>query len=381
MTSSRPSPAADRRRSELRVVIAPDSFKGSASASAVASALAAGWRRVRSGDDLRLLPIADGGEGTMDSFEIAFPEAERRPVRVTGPDDRAIDTYWLRLPDGRGVIELAATSGLPLLAQLQPLSAHTAGFGEAIAHAISEGVTGLILALGGSASTDGGAGALMALGAELLDEHGGSIARGNAGLGALRVAHLDAARSALPPTVILGDVSNPLTGPRGAAAVFGPQKGADAAQLATMDAHLAHFADVIGLDPRIAGAGAAGGTAYGFLALGAQIRAGSDVVLEMLQLEDVVRGADLVVTGEGHYDSQSSSGKGPFAVARTALEADVPVALVAGGISAPTDDFTTAISLSRLAGSTKHALEHTENWLSRAGEELASGFSPTERAG
>ncbi|WP_314149630.1 glycerate kinase, partial [uncultured Leifsonia sp.] len=154
------------------VVVAPDSFKGSASATEVASALADGWRSVRPGDVVRLAPMADGGEGTLDAFEVAVPGAVRHPVRVTGPSGDEVDASWLLLPDGTALVELAETSGLGLLRRPAPHDAHTIGFGQAIAAALDAGATALLLAIGGSASTDGGAGALTALGARLLDADG-----------------------------------------------------------------------------------------------------------------------------------------------------------------------------------------------------------------
>ncbi len=167
------------------VVFAPDSFKGSATAAEVASALATGWSSVRPGDRVVLAPMADGGEGTLDAFEVAVPGSTRRPVRVTGPDGAPRDASWLLLPDGTAVVELAETSGIGLMPSLAPFDAQTTGFGQAIAAALDAGATGLLLAIGGSASTDGGAGMLTALGARLLDAAGGAVVPGNRGLASL----------------------------------------------------------------------------------------------------------------------------------------------------------------------------------------------------
>jgi glycerate kinase len=229
-----------------RVVIAPDSFKGTASAADAASALAAGWRSVRPTDELVLRPMADGGEGTLDAFESAVPGAQRMPITVRGPVASPVSTHWLLLPDGTGVVELAATSGLTLLDPLAPLDAHSAGFGEAIAAALDAGVTRLMLALGGSSSTDGGAGALAALGARFDDGSGAAVPLGNRGLGTLARVDLSGLRP-LPPggAVILGDVTNPLLGDTGAAAVFGPQKGADAATVDVLESNLARLARLV----------------------------------------------------------------------------------------------------------------------------------------
>ena len=269
-----------------RVVIAPDSFKGTASAADAASALAAGWRSVRPADDLVLRPMADGGEGTLDAFESAVPGARRMPVTVRGPVSAAVETHWLLLPDGTGVVELAATSGITLLDPLEPLDAHTAGFGEAIAAALDHGVERLLLGLGGSASSDGGMGALAVLGGRFLDAARRPVRLGNRGLGTLARVDLSGLRP-LPHggAIILGDVTNPLLGELGAAAVFGPQKGADAATVEVLESNLARLARLVPSGGRVAsearvsrsadlattpGAGAAGGTGFGLLAWGAR---------------------------------------------------------------------------------------------------------------
>ncbi|WP_241986517.1 glycerate kinase, partial [Cryobacterium fucosi] len=179
---SNPPSRTPARAGGRAVVIAPDSFKGTIGASDAARRIAAGWASVRPQDRLRLLPMADGGEGTLDAFELAVPGATRMPVTVPGPDDRPVDTHWLLLPDGTGVVELAATSGITLLDRLRPLDAHTLGFGQAIAAALDHGVTRLLLAIGGSGSTDGGSGMLRALGAVLLDSAGRPVPPGGRGL-------------------------------------------------------------------------------------------------------------------------------------------------------------------------------------------------------
>ncbi|MEF2978805.1 glycerate kinase [Subtercola sp. YIM 133946] len=242
----------------LNVVVAPDSFKGSATAAEVAAAIGAGWRDARPDDTVQLLPMADGGEGTIDAFALAVPGAIRIAVRVTGPDDRPVEAEWLWLPPapgdtgtgGTGVVELANTSGITLLDPLRPLDAHTIGFGQAIAAALDHGVDKLLLAIGGSSSTDGGAGALSALGARFLDGAGEPIVPGARGLAALASADLTGLR-ALPTdgAVVVTDVTNPLLGENGAAAVFGPQKGADPDTVGELDAALATLARVLGADP------------------------------------------------------------------------------------------------------------------------------------
>ncbi|GIT80871.1 hypothetical protein LLS1_25400 [Leifsonia sp. LS1] len=384
----------------LTVVIAPDSFKGSASAAEVAEALAAGWAEVRPGDEVVLAPTADGGEGTSDAFAAAVPGSVRHPVRVLGPSGDLVDASWLELPDGSAVVELAETSGLGLLHAPAPFDAHTIGFGQAIAAAVDAGTTSLLLAIGGSASTDGGAGVLTALGARLLDGAGTDIAPGNRGLAALVRADLTGMRP-LPPggARILSDVSNPLLGPRGAAAVFGPQKGANLQDVPQLDAGLARFAEVLdaaavpgarasgrpsdvgrgaaGVGAREVsaddpGTGAAGGTGFGLRIWGADMTAGAPAVAEALGLPARIASADLVITGEGRYDSQSASGKAPEHVAELARRAGVPVLLAAGAIAAEPTSFADSVALADLAGGSAAAIADPLRWARAAGAALAS---------
>jgi glycerate kinase len=347
------------------VLIAPDSFKGSASAAAVAAALGEGWSSVRPADRVVLAPMADGGEGTLDAFQVAVPGSVRHPVTVLGPAGQDVGASWLQLPDGTALVELAETSGLAHMPELAPLDAHTFGFGQAIVAAMDAGATGVLLALGGSSSTDGGVGALAALGARFTDAAGRPIRLGNRGLGTLARADL----SGLPPLPaggvrILSDVTNPLLGPSGAAAVFGPQKGANPDQVIGLESGLARLARVLGRRPDATGAGAAGGAGYGLLAVG-----------EALGLPASVEAADAVVTGEGRFDSQSAAGKVPAYVSALARDAGVPALLVAGSIEAPTDDFAGAVSLSELAGGSAPAIADATRWARAAGAELAKLYA------
>ncbi len=363
-----------------RVVLAPDSFKGTASAADAAAALAAGWRSVRPADELVVRPMADGGEGTLDAFASAVPGATRMPITVRGPVSAPVSTHWLLLPDGTGVVELAATSGITLLDPLEPLDAHSAGFGEAIAAALDHGVDRLLLALGGSASSDGGAGALVALGARLLDEAGRPVPLGNRGLASLASVDLSGLRP-LPAggALILGDVTNPLLGPLGAAAVFGPQKGADAATVELLEANLAGFARLTadaaaGSGDRLAespGAGAAGGAGFGLLLWGAEMGGGAALIASTVGLDEAIAGADLVITGEGRFDGQSEAGKAPTVVAGLARGAGVPTALVAGAITAEPRGFAASVALAGLAGGGAAAMAEPLRWLEAAGVELA----------
>jgi len=372
----------------LRVVIAPDSFKGTATAIEVAGAIAAGWASVRPVDELRLMPMADGGEGTLEAFALAVPGARRMPVIVTGPDDRSVGAYWLLLPGergGTGVVELANTSGLTLLDPLQPLTAHTLGFGQAIVAALDHGVDRLLLALGGSSSTDGGLGALTALGARAADAAGRPVEAGGLGLGAVTTLCLADLR-AQPPggAQILCDVTNPLLGPLGAAAMFGPQKGATAQQVAFLECGLARFAalaaaavwagptGLMAVDPETPGAGAAGGTGFGMLNWGANLAPGAAAVGTALGVPAAVAGASVVITGEGRFDVQSAAGKVPSYVAGLAADARARAYLVAGRIEAGTERFAGAQSLRQLAGSGAAAQSDPLRWITLAASRLAA---------
>ncbi|MFS0735018.1 glycerate kinase [Microbacterium sp. 1P10UB] len=365
----------------MSVVIAVDSFKGSLPAAAAAQALAEGWRRALPATDLRLLPMADGGEGTLDAFAATVPGARRIPVRVTGPAGSPIDAAWLllpptpRAPAGTAVVELAATSGIELLGTaLRPLDAGTRGVGHAIAAALDAGVSRVVVGIGSSASTDGGAGLLQALGADLTDAAGTAIADGGRGLAALAAVDLTGLRP-MPDggVTVLTDVRNPLLRADGAAAVFGPQKGATPAEIRMLDDALARWAALSGVDPRTPGAGAAGGAGYGLLVWGAILQPGASAVGELIGLEQAVAAASVVITGEGAFDGQSSAGKVPGHVAALAAAQGVPVLLVAGRIApdAATDAFAHTVSLTELAGGTAGAMRDPRRWLRAAGESLA----------
>ncbi|MEG8034079.1 glycerate kinase [Sphingomonas sp. LR61] len=342
----------------MRIVVAPDSFKGTATAASVAQAVRDGWLAERPDDDVVLVPMADGGEGTLEAFATAVPGAVRVPVTVTGPAGAPVETWWLMLPDGRAVVELAATSGLPLLDELLPDTATSRGFGEAIAAALDAGATGLVLGIGGSASTDGGRPVLEALGYD-------------GDRGALR---------ALPPlgVTVLTDVTSPLLGPTGAAAVFGPQKGIEPSRVAFFDELLAAWAARFpSVDPVTPGAGAAGGVGFGLLAWGATLARGADGVAEVLGLADRLTGADVVISGEGRYDGQSAAGKVP-SVVRSLTATHAPGArsmLVAGAIEASLDDYAAAASLTVLAtqttGEPDDALADPLRFATIAGQRLA----------
>lgn len=362
----------------MRIVIAPDSFKGSIGATAAAAALAAGWQAARPDDDVTEVPLADGGEGTLDVLAAAVAGARWHDARVTGPGGQPVDCRWLELPGRIAVLELARASGLPLLTAPDPLGAHTAGLGEVAGLALDSGARQIVITLGGSASTDGGTGALAALGARFLDSAGHALPRGGGGLPDLATADLAGLRRPPPGGVsCLADVTAPLLGAGGAAAVFGPQKGADPGQIARLDQGLARLAALLGGDPAAPGAGAAGGTGYGFAAAwDALIRPGAPELCRIAGLERALDGADLVITGEGRYDRTSLAGKVAGAVFAAAAAAGVPVALVAGQFADDPPPAASALSLSQLAGSPAAALAAPARWLRLAGQRLASGPDP-----
>ena len=365
----------------MKIVIAPDSFKGTLSARDAARAIAVGWGRVHPGDRLVLLPQADGGEGTLDAVETAVDGAERRSAgTVTGPDGSPTPGEWLQLPDGTAVVELAQSSGLPLMRAADARGATTRGLGQVIRSALTHGATSLVVGLGGSASTDGGAGALSALGLRLLDARGSELADGGAALA--RLGSVD--RSGLlaaPPggVVLLSDVNAPLLGPTGAAAVFGPQKGATPGEVAELDAALATFAAVLGGDPSAAGAGAAGGTGFGLAsAWGAELRSGADFIAELTGVDAAIADAQLLLLGEGRFDEQSLGGKAVGGLLARAAAAGVPVGVIAGQVALDAAEPWT-IALSRLAGSGAEAMASPEVWLHAAGAEAARHFATHQR--
>lgn len=355
------------------VVIAPDSFKGSLSAREVAQALADGWKSERPHDTIVLIPQADGGEGTLDAIEAAVPDARRRSAgEVTGPDGRGVPGYWLELDGGVGVVELAVSSGLPLMGMLDPLRATTRGVGEVIAAALDAGARRIIIGLGGSASTDGGAGALAALGLTMVDEQGDLVPDGGRAL--LDIVGVDPTNLRPAPAdgvVLLSDVTAPLLGSHGAAAVFGPQKGATPEDIVELDAALAHFSRLLGGDPTAPGSGAAGGAGYGFAAgWGATITAGSEFLAELSGLPAAIASADVLLTGEGRFDSQSLGGKVVGQLLELAHRHGLGIGVIAGQVTVDTDVWTA--SLTELAGSVDAAIAETRTWLVAAGARAAA---------
>jgi glycerate 2-kinase len=323
-----------------RVLLAPDKFKGTLTAAEVAAHVATGLRAVVPDVDVRVVPVADGGDGTLAAAEAAG--FERVVVTATGPTGMPRASAFGRR-GSEAVVELAEISGLAQLpdGRLVPLTATSRGTGELIAAALDAGCRRVVVGVGGSACTDGGAGMVEALGAKLVDAEGSPVQPGGAALVDAVELDLSGLHPALREAelVVASDVDNPLTGPKGAAAVYGPQKGATPEQVEQLDRALAHWADLVakatGADRReTPGAGAAGGVGFGLVAvLGATTRPGAQLVFELTGLLEELEAADLVVTGEGSLDRQTLHGKAPAAVAAAARDAGVPVVAVAGRVT------------------------------------------------
>ena len=364
-----------------RVVLAPDKFKGSLTAAEVAAAVAAGLVDVLPQLETIMLPVADGGDGTVAAaLSAGFDEIIVDAVGPTGEPVRA--PYAL---DGdRAVVELAAIVGLTMLPEgrFDPLGSSTYGLGVVLADAIRHGATTIVLGLGGSASTDGGSGMVQALGARLLDADGNDLPPGGGNLTRLARLDLSPLRDTLGDTTVIvaSDVDNPLLGPNGAAAVFGPQKGADPDEVQRLEQSLRQWSQLVSEatgrnDAERAGAGAAGGAGFAALALlNAEIRPGIELILDLIDFDRRVVGADLVVTGEGSLDQQSLAGKAPIGVARAAAGVRVvavagrlqlsPQALREAGISA-------AYALTDLEPDLDRCIAHASSLLHRVGAQIA----------
>jgi glycerate 2-kinase len=368
----------------MRVVVAPDKFKASATAAQVAAAIAAGMRRVRPDLDIAEVPVADGGDGTV----AAALAAGFGPVRTTaeGPVGEPVETTFALL-DGTAVIEMADVAGLRRLPASgpAPLIASTYGVGEVIEAALDTGARTIVLGIGGSATTDGGAGMVQAIGVRLTGDHGEDLARGGAALArlsAINTAGLDP-RIGSAAMIVASDVSNPLLGPSGAAAVFGPQKGATSADIAALEAGLARWASLTsaatGRDVSGApGAGAAGGTGFAALAyLGGRLVPGAELMLDLTGFSAALDSADLVITGEGSLDRQTLAGKAPAGVAKAAAGHGVPVHVVAGrveltGAELKGAGFSRAYSLTDLEPDQTVSMARTGELLAQVGALIAA---------
>lgn len=373
-----------------RVVLAPDKFKGTLTAAEVAEHLAVGIRTERADAELRVVPVADGGEGTLAAAEAAG--FARVTVTATGPTGLPVQTAFALRGD-EAVVELAAVSGLGQLpdGRPEPLTATSRGTGELLAAALDAGARRIVVGIGGSACTDGGAGLLQALGARITRADGTAVSAGGAAL--LDAARLDLSGLhlglAAATVVVACDVDNPLTGRRGAAAVYGPQKGAGPQDVERLDVALARWAGVVnaatGADLRDRpGAGAAGGVGFGLLTLGATLRPGAELVFELAGLPEALAGADLVITGEGSLDEQTLHGKAPAAVARLALDKGIPVVAVAGRVVLTEAElaaagFSAAYALLDVAGRPQEAFTAPGPLLERLGHDIARGHLGSSR--
>ena len=317
----------------MKAAVAMDSFKGSLTSLEAGHAVKNGILSVCPDAEVTVLPLADGGEGTIDAIA-PFVGGKVRSVTVTGPLGRPVEASYVFV-QGSGIayIEMAKAAGLTLLKEDErdPLNATTYGVGEIMKDALDNGVKELVICIGGSATNDGGAGMLQALGAKFLDKDGNEISRGCTGLKDIVSADLTDLLCRDVKITVASDVTNPLCGPDGASFVYAPQKGASDKMCAEMDGWLLHFASVCGFDPFEPGTGAAGGMSFALKNfLGASVESGADIVLKITGAEELIRNCDIVVTGEGRMDSQTVSGKGPFKVLKLGQKYNKPVYGITG---------------------------------------------------
>ena len=356
------------------ILIAPDSFKGSASSTQVAQALAQGWLSLRSYDEVICAPFADGGEGTLECVESVSAQSIRIPIRVQGASGVEHDSFWLLVNGDTAVIEMAALCGITTLPTLDAMGAHSYGLGQAISAALDDiRVKEILISVGGSASTDAGVGALMALGFEFLDNNKVPVGKGGQAL--LSIAEIVTPSELVLPDrgiKVLVDVQSPLIGATGAAHVFARQKGADSEQIESLDRGLAHFLSVTGSEDA-PGFGAAGGTSCGLaVLLGAQIVSGVETLASLVGLDEKIRAADCVITGEGAFDSQSFAGKVVGHILERAKAHDRMV-MIACGVN-KNEAAATIVSLVELAPSIESAMSQTSTWLIECGKVLAERF-------
>jgi glycerate kinase len=371
----------------MRIVVAPDKFEGSLSADEAARAIEAGLRRARPDAEVVRLPVGDGGAGTLAAVLAAG--FERVAVRASGPTGEPVDAA-IAVQGASAFVEMAEASGLRRLpgGVKAPRDATTYGTGELVRAALDRGARQLVLGIGGSATTDGGSGMASALGVRLLDGRGGDLPPGGAAL--LRLARIDT--SGLDPRVaevdvtVASDVDNPLVGPQGAAAVYGPQKGAGPDDVLLLDSALRRYARVLAADLGVdladtPGAGAAGGLGAGAIAfLGASLRPGIELVLELVGFAEAAAGADLVITGEGKLDAQSLRGKAPFGVARAATGQGVPVVALGGVVEVAERElraagFEEAHALTELEPDVERCIAEAAPLLERLAERLGRAWS------
>jgi len=383
------------RRAPLKILVAPNAFKESLSAIDAARSIAKGIRRGLPNARITEVPIADGGDGTLEAVISGTGGRILRTV-VTGPLGNRIATEYGITGDGKtAVIEMSRSSGLALVPQARrnPMRTTSFGTGELIRAALGRGVSRILLGIGGSATVDGGIGALQALGVSFLDRHGKPVGCGGAGLLAIAKIELGSLNPTLKRVEILVacDVDNPLTGPKGAAAVFGPQKGATPAMVKQLDHGLARLAALIRhitgkRFARIPGTGAAGGIAGSFLGLlDAKLRPGSELVFDLLKLDKIVPKMDWVITGEGQIDFQTQFGKGPGMLAKLAAQHGVPVVGIAGSVADNAGElsskgFTALFSITNRPMDLAAAMQEAPRLIERTAEQVArlirAGYRP-----
>ncbi len=369
----------------MKIVVAPDSFKGSLSAKEASDAIELGIRRVLKDAEIVKVPMADGGEGTVQSL-VDATNGTLIKLNALDPLCREVEAFYGILGDGKtAVIEMAAASGLPLLkeGEKNPMLTTTYGTGQLIKHALEMGCRSIIMGIGGSATNDGGAGMASALGVRFLDEEGKEIGPGGGALGRLRSIDARALDKRISECSLIAacDVSNPLAGSEGASFVYGPQKGANKAMVDILDKNLRSYGEMLEKYfsksiIHISGAGAAGGLGAGLLAfLNAKLMRGIDIVIETTGLEEKLRDADLVITGEGMIDHQTMYGKTPYGVAKLAAKYKIPVVAIAGGIGEGDEvlydnGFSSIFSIMEKPMSLETAIENSKVLLQRTTERI-----------
>ena len=374
---------------KMKIVIAPDSFKGSLTAKQVAESIERGIRKVEKNIHIEKVPMADGGEGTVQSL-VDATNGRMIYTKVFDPLMREIEAFYGILGDGStAIIEMSAASGLPLISKEEknPLVTTTYGTGQLFMHALNQGCRSFIIGIGGSATNDGGAGMMKALGIRFIDSKGQDIGFGGGELDKIHTIDISGLDNRILDCniTVACDVDNPLCGLRGASRVFGPQKGATEEMVEVLDSNLAHYAKVIKNQLGISiidvpGAGAAGGLGGGLMAfLKAKLRRGIDIVIDATGLEESVKGAALVITGEGSIDYQTQFGKTPYGVAMVAKKYDIPVIAIAGSIGKDAyalykKGFNSIFSIVDKPMTLEEAIENGEVLLENTAERIMRGI-------
>lgn len=369
----------------MKIVIAPDSFKESMTAQKACDAIERGLKKIIKNVEFIKVPMADGGEGTTQSL-VDATGGKFYHTESTGPLGEKVNSVFGILGDGKtAILEMASTSGLEIVPREKrnPMLTTTFGTGELIKKAMDMGVSTVLIGIGGSATNDGGAGMIQALGGKLLDKNGNQIGFGGGKLSEIERIDLSEVDERLKNIKIIAacDVQNPLTGPTGASHIFGPQKGADKEMVEILDENLKHFAEIIRKDlgkdiENVPGAGAAGGLGAGLMAfLSAELKKGIDIVIEYSKLEEKMNGVSLVITGEGSIDGQTRFGKTPYGVAKTAKKHNIPVVALAGNVGKDTDilydfGFDAVFSIMPGVQNLETALKHGEENLERISENI-----------